>query len=192
MSLIYQEVAIHRHNIWYMLCPAALYVDRVFFKLQWYKSLSRVERAFRSIKQSQLEVRPFHVYSEDHVRAHVFLCMLAYYLEWHLRKRLAPMLFQDDDPEGAKAQRKSPVHKAQVSENAKRKARTKRTDSDLPVHSLATMLADLATLTWNEAALQSQPNHSFPLIAQPTPLQAEAFQRLGIQTTEMIPVSRHP
>ena len=72
-----------------------------------YKSLSKVERAFRFMKQSRLQVRPIYVYSADHVRAHVFLCMLAYYLEWHLRKRLAPMLFEDDDPEGATAQRNS-------------------------------------------------------------------------------------
>ena len=88
------------------------------------KSPSKVERAFRFMKQSRLQVRPIYVYSADHVRAHVFLCMLAYYLEWHLRKRLAPKLFEDDDPEGATAQRTTPVQKAEVSDRAKRKAAT--------------------------------------------------------------------
>ncbi len=97
-----------------------------------YKSLSRVERAFRCLKQSRLQVRPIYVYSADHVRAHVFLCMLAYYLEWHLRKRLAPLLFEDDDREGATAQRKTPVQKAEGSERAKRKAATKTTETGLP------------------------------------------------------------
>ena len=76
--------------------------------------------------------------------------MLAYYLEWHLRKRLAPMLFEDDDPEGATAQRKTPVQKAEVSERAKQKAATKTTDTGLPAHSLRTMHQDLGNLTCNE------------------------------------------
>ncbi len=157
-----------------------------------YKSLSRVERAFRCLKQSRLQVRPIYVYSADHVRAHVFLCMLAYYLEWHLRKRLAPLLFEDDDREGATAQRKTPVQKAEVSERAKRKAATKTTETGLPAHSLRTMLQDLGNLTCNEATLPGQPNHPFTIIAKPTPLQAEAFQRLGVEPGKMIPVPLHP
>ena len=123
-----------------------------------YKSLSKVERAFRFMKQSRLQVRPIYVYSADHVRAHVFLCMLAYYLEWHLRKRLAPMLFEDDDPEGATAQRETPVQKAEVSERAKHKAASKITETGLPVHSLRTMLQDLGNLTCNEATLARSAN----------------------------------
>ena len=158
-----------------------------------YKSLSKVERAFRFMKQSRLQVRPIYVYSADHVRAHVnFLCMLAYYLEWHLRKRLAPMLFEDDDPEGATAQRKTPVQTAEVSERAKQKAATKITETGLPAHSLRTMLQDLGNLTCNEASLPGQPIHPFTIIAQPTPLQAEAFQRLGVEPSKMIPVPLHP
>ena len=188
-----------------------------------YKSLSKVERAFRFMKQSRLQVRPIYVYSADHVRAHVFLCMLAYYLEWHLRKRLAPMLFEDDDPEGATAQRKTPVQTAEVSERAKQKAATKITETGLPAHSLRTMPAHhapgtaaerasmwkksmasamafsmsilrayLGNLTCNEASLPGQPIHPFTIIAQPTPLQAEAFQRLGVEPSKMIPVPLHP
>ena len=80
-----------------------------------YKSLSGVERAFRTSKD-HLRVRPIHVYSENHVRGHVFLCMLAYYVEWHMRRRLAPLLFHDDDPAAARAQRDTPVVPAQVSD----------------------------------------------------------------------------
>ena len=76
-----------------------------------YKSLAQVEQAFRSLKTTQLALRPVYVYSEDHVRGHVFLCLLAYYLEWHLRRRLAPLLFQEEDRAGARASRKSPVEK---------------------------------------------------------------------------------
>ena len=101
-----------------------------------YKSLAQVERAFRILKASRLKFRPVHVYSEDHVRAHVFLCVLAFYVEWHLRRRLAPLLFEDDDREGARAQRTSPVAPAKVSESAKLKADTKLTSDGLPVHSL--------------------------------------------------------
>ena len=118
--------------------------------------------------------------------------MLAYYLEWHLRKGLAPMLFEEDDPEGATAQRTTPVQKAEVSERAKRKAATKTTETGLPAHSLRTMLQDLGNLTCNEATLPGQPNHPFTIIAQPTPLQAEAFQRLGVEPSKMIPVPPHP
>ena len=116
----------------------------------------------------------------------------AYYLEWHLRKRLAPMLFEDDDPEGATAQRKTPVQKAEVSERAKQKAATRITETGLPAHSLRTMLQDPGNLTCNEATLPGQPNHPFTITAQPTPLQVEAFQRLGVEPSKMIPVPLHP
>ncbi|MDE0114110.1 MAG: hypothetical protein OXN84_17715, partial [Albidovulum sp.] len=112
--------------------------------------------------------------------AHVFLCMLAYYVEWHMRRKLAPLLFEDDDREGARARRKSPVGKAEVSENAKAKARTKRTAGGLPAHSMDTLLADLATLTLNEVSLPGQPDSSFRMTARPTKVQKEAFRLLGI------------
>ena len=111
-----------------------------------YKGLSVVERAFRSYKTVDLKVRIYH-YSAERVRAHVFLCMLAYYVEWHLRHKLAPLLFDDHEPEAA--ERESVVAPAQPSPAAKHKARTKRTEADQPVHSLRTLLDDLATITKN-------------------------------------------
>ncbi len=129
-------------------------------------------------------MRPVFVYTADHVRAHVFLCMLAYYLEWHLRKKWAPMLFEDDDRAVARAQRTSPMAKADVSDAAKRKARRKITATGQPVHSLRTLLDDLATLTRNEVTLPGGAGQSFTIFARPTSLQAEALQRLGIEPTE--------
>ena len=154
-----------------------------------YKSLASVERAFRSIKTTRLKVRPVYVYNAGRVRAHVFLCMLAYYVEWHLRRRLAPLLFEDDDREAARAKRTSPVQKAEVSDRASDKAADKITPDGFPVHSLTTLLADLATLTLNEVTVPDRPDHPFSLTATPTPLQAEAFRRLDIKTTETIPVT---
>ena len=145
-----------------------------------YKSLASVECAFLVMKASRLRIRPVHVYSEDHVRAHVFLCMLAYHVEWHMRRRLAPILFEDDDREGARAQRSSPVEKAEVSESAKAKADTKRTPDGLPVHSFTTLLSDLGTLTLNEVTLPGSPDHAFPLMAKPTELQSRVFDLLDI------------
>ena len=148
-----------------------------------YKSLARVERAFRSFK-TQLEVRPVFVYTADHVRAHVFLCMLAYYLQWHLRRRLAPLLFEDHDRPAA--HRKSPVEKAQVSQSALRKASTRHTPDGLPVHSLRTLLDDLATLTLNQVTLPGKPDAAFPLVADPTPLHRKAFELLEIDPAKTV------
>ncbi len=145
-----------------------------------YKSLASVERAFLTMKASRLRIRPVHVYSEDHVRAHVFLCMLACHVEWHMRRHLAPILFEDDDREGARAQRSSPVEKAEVSESAKAKADTKRTPDGLPVHSFTTLLSDLGTLTLNHASLPGRPDSRFLLASEPTELQARAFELLGM------------
>ena len=122
--------------------------------------------------------------SLDHV--HVFLCVLAFHVEWHLRRRLAPLLFEDDDREGARAQRTSPVAPAKVSESAKLKAATKMTSDGLPVHSLTTLLADLATLTLNEATVPSNPDHHFPVFVQPTPLQSRAFKLLEIEPAKFL------
>ena len=144
-----------------------------------YKSLAQVERAFRSIKTTRLKIRPVYVYNTARVRAHVFLCMLAWYVEWHLRHRLAPLLFEDHDRDAARRQRTSPVAKANVSDAAKDKAGRKRTQDDLPVHSLHTLLADLATLTLNEVTTAAQPDHPFTLVARPTALQTAAFELLG-------------
>ena len=154
-----------------------------------YKSLAQVERAFRSIK-SHLNVRPVFVYRPDHVRAHVFLCMLAYYLQWHLRRRLAPLLFEDDDRPAARAMRQSPVEKAAVSGSAKAKSSTRKTPEGLPVHSFQTLLDDLATLTLNEVTLPGNPDDAFPMVSQPTPLQAKAFELLEIDPSKFVASTR--
>ena len=153
-----------------------------------YKSLSRVERAFRNLKSARLQVRPVYVYSPERVRAHVFLCALACHVEWHLRRRLAPMLFEDDDPEGAAAQRASPVQPARTSEQARRKSATGRTAEGLPVHSLPSLLDDLATLTLNTVHLPDNPENRFNVATQPTPLQRRAFELLDVDPAKMFPV----
>ena len=153
-----------------------------------YKSLSRVERAFRYLKSSRLQVRPVYVYSAERVRAHVFLCTLACHVEWHLRRRLAPMLFEDDDPEGAAAQRASPVQPARTSERARRKRASRTTAEGLPVHSLPTLLDDLATLSLNTVHLPDNPENRFTVATQPTPLQRRAFELLDVDPAKMFPV----
>lgn len=145
-----------------------------------YKSLSQVERAFRSLKTIDLKVRPIHHWTADRVRAHIFLCMLAYYVEWHMLEALAPILFADDDPQAAAAARASIVKPAQRSERAKRKARRKRTDDDLPVHSFRTLLHDLATLARNTVQPKVAGAEPFDLLTLPTPIQQRAFDLLGV------------
>ena len=147
-----------------------------------YKALSGVERAFRCVK-SDLRVRPIHVRTEEHVRGHVFLCMLAHHVEWHMRRRLAPILFEDDDREGARAQRSSPVAKAEVSPGAKLKAATKRTSDGLPVHSFATLLDDLSTLTLNTVKVAGKQDITFETSAKPTKVQRRALELLGVDAT---------
>jgi Transposase DDE domain len=146
-----------------------------------YKSLSGVERAFRSLKTVDLELRPVFHWVAPRVRAHVLLCMLAYYLEWHMRQALAPMLFDDHDRPAGEALRASPVAKAQPSPAAKRKAKTKRTDDGLPVHSFRSLLADLATLTRNTVRFGRAA--TFPVLATPTETQRRALDLLGLQPT---------
>jgi hypothetical protein len=144
-----------------------------------YKSLARVERAFRCLKTTDLDIRPIYHWASPRVRAHVFLCMLAYYLEWHMRQALAPMLFDDHDRAAGEALRSSPVAKAEPSPAAKRKAKTKRTDDGQPVHSFRTLLADLATLTRNTVRCGKAPEAT--LLARPTETQQRAFDLLGIK-----------
>jgi len=143
-----------------------------------YKSLAQVERAFRALKTVDLEVRPIHHRRAGRVRAHVFLCLLAYYVQWHLRRALAPLLFDDHDRAAAAAARPSPVAAARVSPAAAAKAQTRRTDAGQPVHSWRTLLADLATLTRNTVRLGDAP--PITMLARPTPLQADVFHRLGL------------
>jgi hypothetical protein len=145
-----------------------------------YKSLANVERAFRSMKTVDLHVRPVFHYSTERVRAHVFLCLLAYYVQWHLRERLKPMLFDDEFLEQTNATRPSPVAKARRSAHAKAKDASKRNDADLPVHSLRTLLQDLATLTYNITHTALNPNAKIVLTTRPTPLQDQVFKLLGV------------
>jgi transposase len=142
-----------------------------------YKSLSTVERAFRSMKSVDLKVRPIHHHQADRVKAHIFLCMLAYYVEWHMRRALAPILFDDEDRQDAQAQRRSVVAPAQRSQRAQKKAATKHTQDGLPVHSFRTLLEDLATLTCNQVCMNEQ---TFQMLASPTPVQERAFQLLQV------------
>jgi hypothetical protein len=143
-----------------------------------YKSLAHVERAFRSIKTAGLDVRPVHHRLAGRVRAHVFLCMLAYYVVWHMRKALAPLLFDDHDRENAGKGRSSPVAAAKASAAAKAKAASRKTAGGLPVHSFRTLLQDLATLTRNTVRFGDAP--PAPMLASPTPIQQEVFDKLQV------------
>lgn len=151
-----------------------------------YKSLAQVERAFRTMKLSRFKVRPIFVYAPQRVKAHVFLCMLAYYVEWHMRQRLAPVLFEDDDRQQARAKRRSPIEPAQVSDSARAKADAKRTPDGLTVHSMTTLLADLATLTVNEVTLPASPQHAVSLMTKPTELQRRVFKLLDIDPAQNV------
>jgi len=145
-----------------------------------YKDLSKVERAFRSLKTVDLKVRPIYHWLEDRVRAHVFLCMLTYYLEWHMRRSLESILFDDDDKAEAESLRESIVAPAKRSRRARRKDATKRTHDDLPVHSFQTLLADLGTLAKNLVRTAGEPAVEFYMLTRPTELQRRVFDLLGV------------
>jgi hypothetical protein len=145
-----------------------------------YKSLAKVERAFRRLKTVDLKIRPIHHRTSDRVRAHVLLCMLAYYVEWHMRQRLKPLLFDDEDPAAGRALQASPVAPAQRSPVAKRKAAAKRTDDDRPVHSFQTVLADLATIAKNRIQPSVPGAESFEKITRPTLNQQRILDLLGV------------
>ena len=162
--------------------PAAALDDTA--TVRSYKSLGLVERAFRCIKTVDLQIRPVYHWLADRVRAHVFLCMLAYYLEWHMRQRLAPMLYDDTDKDAAEVQRSSIVAKAERSPAAVTKQTTGRTEDGLPVHSFRTLLEDLATLTRNTLVTAIAPEQPFTLTARPTPIQQKARDLLGLSRTQ--------
>jgi transposase len=145
-----------------------------------YKSLALVERAFRCLKTVDLQVRPIYHRLADRVRAHVLLCMLAYYLEWHMRQSLAPMLFEDADKQAAEALRTSVVAPAQRSPAAVQKQTTKVSPDGLPVHSFQTLLADLATIARNTIITAITPNHPLTVVTRPTATQHKALQLLGV------------
>jgi transposase len=143
-----------------------------------YKSLADVERFFRTLN-SELDVRPIRHRLADRVRAHVLLRMLSYYIVWHMKQALAPILFVDNDKPAAAATRANPVAPAQRSDEALKKAARKRADDDTPVHSFTSLLADLATICAN----QIQPADDMPAftkITTPTALQRRAFELLDV------------
>ncbi|HEX7264212.1 MAG TPA: IS1634 family transposase [Candidatus Dormibacteraeota bacterium] len=150
-----------------------------------YKSLARVERAFRSLKTVDMHLRPIYHWLASRVRAHVFLCMLACHVEWHMRECLKPMLFDDDDPAAAARERASIVAPAQSSPAALRKRASKLTANGGPVHSFQSLLRDLATCTLNAVTTTLNQAYSFTLVATPTPIQAQAFTLLDVDPTKL-------
>jgi transposase len=145
-----------------------------------YKNLTQVERAFRSLKEIDLLVRPIWHHTEDHVRAHIFICMLAYYVEWHMRKALAPLLFEDEELDDDRKKR-DPVKPAKVSTSAKKKKALRLTSEGLAVQSFDTLLRELGTRCRNRCRIKSDPKGStFYQLTEMTPLQKKALQLLAL------------
>ena len=143
-----------------------------------YKGLEDVERFFRTLN-GELDVRPIRHHLADRVRSHVFLRMLSYYISWHMKQDLAPILFYDNDKPAARAKRTDPVAAAERSNQALNKAARKRTPDDTPVHSFTSLLADLATICANHI----QPTGDMPaftMITTPTTVQRRAFDLLSL------------
>ena len=145
-----------------------------------YKSLSQVERAFRSLKTVDLEIRPIYHRLSDRVKAHVFLCMLAYYVEWQMKQKLQPLLFAEEDREGAARERKDIVSPAVPSKKAQKKAVLHRTEEDLPVQSFGGLIEDLGTLVRNVMQAGKDDSARFALLTTSTPLQQKALELLGV------------
>ena len=156
---------------------AALDADET---VQAYKDLARVERAFRCLKTVDLDIRPIRHWTAERVRAHVFLCMLAYHVEWHLRRALASLLFHDTDIAAARAERSSPVAKTEPSKTAKTKKAVKRNPAGQPVMDFADLIAHLGTLARNTVTTSLHKGHSFTLHTRPTAIQETAFRLLEI------------
>jgi hypothetical protein len=146
-----------------------------------YKSLAQVERAFRSLKSLDLQIRPVYHWLAPRVRAHLFLCMLAYHVEWHMRERLKPILYDDHDRAAAEAKRSSIVAPLEASPAAKRKRARHRTEEGTALTSFRDLLRHLATQTINSVTTAINPNYSFTVTATPTDLQRRAFQLLGVK-----------
>ena len=146
-----------------------------------YKDLARVERAFRTLKSVDLQIRPVHHWIEPRVRAHVFLCMIAYYVEWHLREAWAPILFHDHDRVTAEQERASPIAPVQPSPAALRKRGRRRTDDGLPLSGFSDLMAHLATQTMNVIAVPGAKDAAFTTLTNPTALQNAAFRLLGTE-----------
>jgi len=145
-----------------------------------YKRLEQVESAFRCMKGIDLLVRPIHHSTEDDVRAHIFLCMLSYYLEYHMRKFLAPLFFEDEEPDEGRKTR-DPVKPAKLSASAKRKKRIRLTPDGFEIHSFQTLFAELATRSRNRCRVKSDlAGPTFYQLSEPTPLHKRAFRLLGL------------
>jgi transposase len=149
--------------------------------VETYKSLAKVERAFRCMKTVDLSLRPIYHHNEDRIRSHVFICMLAYYVEWHMREQLRPLLFADEDQESAAAARESIVAPAQRSKAAKRKDSRRRTDDDFPVQSFHDILADLGTLCRNRIRIPEF-DSEFDKLTLATPYQQRVLDLLQVAT----------
>lgn len=145
-----------------------------------YKNLSKVERAFRCMKTVDLKIRPIYHRLADRVRAHVFLCMLAYYVEWNMRQKLASLLFDDDEREAAEERRESVVAPAQLSDSAMKKANTKVNAEGLPVQSFRSLLSSLGSVVKNTLQMSNCNQATFTKTTTPTPLQKHAFKLLGV------------
>ncbi|MDJ0591820.1 MAG: IS1634 family transposase [Pleurocapsa sp. MO_226.B13] len=146
-----------------------------------YKGLSKVEQAFRCLKTIDLKVRPIYHYLDHRVKGHIFLCFLAYYVEWHIRKALAPILFEEEDLEKFESSDSGELLQYQPSLIAKQKAANKRNQENLPVHSFSTLLNDLATIAHNRIQINFQGDLvTFDKITQPTALQQKALDLLGV------------
>ena len=145
-----------------------------------YKSLAQVERAFRCLKGIDLLIRPIRHRSADHVRAHILLCMLAYYVEWHMRRSLAPLLFEDEElPRNRK--RRDPVAPPEPSASAQRKKIERVTADGFPVHSFDTLMAILGTRTRNLCRIPNEASGAaFQQLTELTPLQARTLELLGV------------
>ena len=155
--------------------PETLATEEV---VRTYKQLSRVERAFRTWKGLDIQVRPIRHWSAERVRAHILLCMLAYYVRWHLERAWAPLLFRDEQPPASG----DPVAPAQRSADALRKARTQLLDDGSPAHSFPTLLRSLATVCRNQVVPQGLPDESaFEVVTQPTDLQSRALALAGVR-----------
>ena len=146
-----------------------------------YKSLALVERAFRTMKSVDLQIRPVYHWLAPRVRAHLFLCMLAYHVEWHMRERLKPILYDDHDKAAAETNRPSIVAPLEPSPAAKRKRARRRTDDGIPLTSFRDLLRHLASLTLNSVVTPINPDYSFTVTATPTDLQRRAFELLGVK-----------
>lgn len=145
-----------------------------------YKSLAQVERAFRTLKGVDLLIRPIRHRTEDRVPAHIFLCLLAYYVEWHLRRAWAPLLFEDEQLAAQRRQR-DPILPATCSPSAQEKKLARETAEGLPVHSFDTLMAELASRARVTYTLKSDAAApSFQQVPEPTPLQAKAYALLDL------------